>query len=125
MHDTCLRNLKFQLKNKGHRMRPFTKTLPWLMLTGASVLLLGCVVNPTNRASMVQVTMKDHVTHCQFLGGVYGEADVPYLAAGQELAKNKALDAAAFLNATHLVWTQYESGWRPYAAGRAYKCPVK
>jgi len=94
-------------------------------VVGLGLLLTACVVTPTNRAATIQVTVKERVRACEFLGGVYGEASLPYLAAGQEMAKNQALDEAAFLNATHVVWTQYESGWRPYAAGRAYRCAKK
>lgn len=88
-----------------------------------SLFLTGCAIEPTQRAQRVLPAYPEMVTECAFLGGVTATGSAIPL--GPENAKFKALDQAAELGATHIVWTDISNDPRVVANGRAYYCDPK
>lgn len=94
-----------------------------LSLMIAVLTLAGCAVEPTQRAQRVKPAYPEMVVDCAFLGGVTSTGSViPF---GPSQAKFKALDQAAQLGATHIVWTEITYDPRVVASGRAYYCDPK
>jgi hypothetical protein len=85
-------------------------------------LLASCALEPSYRAQQVKPAYPAMVTSCTFLGGVTGGSDIPFIAYGEQAARYQALDAAAQLGATHIVWTDLKQGTKALAIGRAYRC---
>ena len=65
------------------------------------------------------------VTGCAYLGEVNGTSGWSAAAGGMSLAEGEALDAAAELKATHVVWYAKDASWGTSASGRAYRCPAE
>lgn len=86
------------------------------------LMVSGCAIEPSYRAQKVQPAFPAMVSDCLLLGGVSGTSDLSYLPMGKQLAKYRAMDEAAKLGATHIVWTDIQSHLYPYAKGRAYQC---
>lgn len=83
----------------------------------------GCaVVEPTQQAQRILPAYPEMVTDCAFLGAVTGDSAMPFLPTSEQIAKFRALDDAADLGATHIVWVATTNGLRPSAQGRAYYC---
>lgn len=87
-------------------------------------LLAACAASP--RARGIQEADDYRVANCTFLGSVKassGWGGCLCQSVGYSSAKNQALNKAAKLGATHIVWTNLESGfWGANASGRAYVC---
>lgn len=64
------------------------------------------------------------VAGCKFVGDVQGSSGWGNLAAstGMENSKNEALEKAATVGATHIVWANVQGGFSPFAHGKAYRC---
>lgn len=88
----------------------------------ALVTLAGCAIEPSYRAQAVRPAYPEMVTECVFLGGVTSTSDLVYTELGMQRAKYKALDEAAQLGATHIVWVDLSKAVQPTAKGRAYRC---
>ena len=86
------------------------------------VVLGGCVIQPSYRAQQVLPAYPEMVVDCTFLGGVTGTNDLAYTEYGKQQAKFQALDEAAQLGGTHIVWTELTDKIRPTAQGRVYRC---
>lgn len=94
------------------------------LLLAVLFLVSTCATSPSNRARKIQEVEYAIVKNCRFLGDVYGSAgrvNVDASISSQD-AKNKALDRAASLGATHVVWTNIVGGPNPYVLGYAYRC---
>jgi len=64
------------------------------------------------------------VMGCEFISTVHASSGgCLFLGGGLESVKNKALDKAESIGATHIVWTNLDSGSLGSSiTGRAYKC---
>lgn len=82
----------------------------------------GCVLKPSYRAQQVRPAYPEMVVDCTFLGGVTGTSDLAYTEYGLQKARYSALDKAAQLGATHIVWVELDDKIRATAQGRAYRC---
>ncbi len=83
---------------------------------------MGCAIEPSYRAKLVRPAYPEMVTECVFLGGVTATSDLIYTPLGKQKAKYKALDEAAQLGATHIVWVELSQAVQPTAKGRIYRC---
>ncbi len=101
-----------------------------IVLTTAVILLLdllsfvGCATTKSEMAAKVLQADERMITNCKYLGDVTGTSGWGNLAAstGVNNAKNEALEQAASLGATHVVWTQVSAGYVSFVNGRAYRC---
>ena len=84
----------------------------------------GCVTTLTPAARQIHSSDERMVANCEFLGEVQGSSGFGNLAAtqGMQNARNEAMEQAAQLGATNIVWTNIAGGFSPYATGRAYRC---
>lgn len=98
-----------------------------LCLGVAVVALASCVTQETPAASRIRIADQNMVTKCRFLGDVRGTSGFSGVAAatGQQNAMNEALNKAAKMGATDVVWNTVASGWGSNAFGAAYRCPAK
>lgn len=87
-------------------------------------ITVGCASRPSKEAQAVQAADERTVAGCTMLGEVQGSSGWGGLAAskGMQNARNEALESAAELGATHIVWVGTAGGFTPYSVGRAYKC---
>ena len=86
------------------------------------ILCTGCVYMPSHKVrTMIEAQPRD-IVECQLVGQVHGESEYAYLAIGTQIAKDRALQEASNIGATHVVWSEIDSGIRPLAIGRAYRC---
>jgi len=87
-------------------------------------LLSSCAATP--KVKGIHEAGSDMVANCEFLGSVHAASmwgGCLCQGVGFSSAKNHALNKAAKLGATHIVWTDLESGLRGgFASGRAYRC---
>jgi len=90
----------------------------------------GCATSLTHEASRItQVNdgERSQVKECKTMGEVTGNSSYGGLfmqEAGKNYAKNQAMNDAANMGATHIVWTLAEGGFfGGKAIGVAYKCP--
>ena len=88
------------------------------------LLLSSCAATPKARG--IQEADSHMVANCKFLGSVHAASmwgGCLYQGVGFSSAKNQALNKAAKLGATHIVWMNLEGGLRGgFASGRAYRC---
>lgn len=96
------------------------------ILVATTALLSGCVsTQPVGRLPSVTPATADQVAHCMYLDDLVGASGLYGVFAdrGVENARRKALEKAASLGATHVVWadagTEYGSS---SASGKAYRC---
>ncbi|AZZ36185.1 hypothetical protein CIK05_05040 [Bdellovibrio sp. qaytius] len=101
-----------------------------MLFAGLALTLSGCATAITHEAAhIVQVNEneKNQVKDCKTLGQVTGTSSYGGLfmqEAGKSYAKNQAINDAANMGATHVMWTLAEGGFfGGHAAGVAYKCP--
>lgn len=85
--------------------------------------LTGCVIEQSDRSKRITVAMPEMVTDCAFVGEVNGNSKMTLLPQGEQLARYRALDAAAKMGATHIVWVNNKNEITNYVvSGRAYYC---
>ena len=86
------------------------------------LLLTACAASP--RIIRIQEADPDMVMGCAFISTVHASSGgCLFIGAGLDSVKNKALYKAESLGATHIVWTNLETGSLGSAVtGRAYKC---
>jgi len=114
--------------DQGHKMD--YRLLKGLMLISMAAAIAGCALEPSQRAQRVLPAYPEMVSDCAFIGGVTGNAPALALPIGEQYAKYQALDEAAALGATHIVWADtsgglfpgFIPGFQPVAQGRAYYC---
>ncbi len=95
-----------------------------------ALTLSGCATALTHEASritQVNDSERSQVKECKTMGEVVGTSSYGGLfmqEAGKNYAKNQAMNEAANMGATHVVWTLAEGGFMGGKAyGVAYKCP--
>jgi hypothetical protein len=90
----------------------------------ACVSLSSCATTLSTAARGIVPADDKMVADCKFVGDVQGSSGFGNVAAsvGMENAKNEALEKAAKLGATHVVFVTVSGGYSPYATGKAYKC---
>lgn len=100
-----------------------------LVLGFLALSLTGCATALTHEAGRImQVDRNDKTTikDCKSIGEVVGSSSYGGLfmqEAGKNYAKNEAMNQAATMGATHIVWTTAEGGFfGGKAYGVAYKC---
>lgn len=98
---------------------------PLAVIGVAALLASGCAIQETAAASSIRIADAQMVKGCKFLGNVEGTSGWSGLAAstGQDSSMNQALNEAARLGATDVVWENVNSSWGSEAFGAAYKCP--
>ncbi|MES2802038.1 MAG: hypothetical protein V4654_06060 [Bdellovibrionota bacterium] len=91
--------------------------------------LSGCATALTHEATritQVDQNQKSQVQNCKSMGEVVGTSSYGGLfmqEAGKNYAKNQAMNEAANMRATHIVWTTAEGGFfGGKAYGVAYNC---
>jgi hypothetical protein len=92
-----------------------------------STLLAGCATTPTDAASKIRESDENHVANCKLLGTVTGGSSLGGFAAqemGKRSASAEALNKAAEMGATNIVWQSITGSLNngASATGRAYKC---
>jgi TolB-like protein len=100
---------------------PARKLIFLLMI--ASVIC-SCTTTLSKKASLVREAKEYSVEDCEFLGTVQGWSGWGDRAQGVGIhnARNQALERAASLGATHIVWVDIQGGLAPVARARAYSC---
>ncbi|MGE4348534.1 MAG: hypothetical protein AB7D28_02070 [Candidatus Berkiella sp.] len=92
-------------------------------LVGLIFLLTGCIIEPSNRAQRIIVAQPEMVSECALLGEVAGNSKITLLPQGEQLARYRALDQAASLGATHVIWVNQQNQiTKNVARARAYYC---
>ena len=79
-------------------------------------LLISCAA--TSKAKKIVEIDPNMTSDCTFLRTVHG-----YSEWALTFAKNEALNEAAELGATHILWTDLRTADVNNATGRAYRCP--
>lgn len=90
----------------------------------ATLAVSGCATTLSSAARSVKESDEKGVADCKFVGSVEGSSGFGNLAAkvGMQNAKNEAIEKAAKLSATHIVFGEVRGGFSPSAQGRAYHC---
>jgi hypothetical protein len=85
------------------------------------ILMSACASTPSPLAQRVTVADAEQVSTCRPVTDVRGSSSWGWLSASKatQNAKTEALEQAASLGATHVVWTSVARG---SAAGKAYRC---
>jgi len=91
-----------------------------------ALALAGCATAPTPSPTAIVEADRDAVAGCRYLGNVTGRAATG-ATRGQEVESNtarfKALEQAALLRATHVVWIMGNTTGDPARAeAEAYRC---
>lgn len=96
----------------------------YFVLAAFVIFASGCATTLSPAAAKIQPADHSMVAECNYLGNVSGSSGWGNLAAsvGMRNAKNEALDKAAAMGATHVVWMNITGGYSPYAVGRVYRC---
>jgi len=76
------------------------------------------------RAAKIADADEASVAGCEFVGQVKGSSGWGTLAAstGMEKARSEAMENAAKLGATDIVWRSVSGSYSPYVSGQAYVC---
>ncbi len=86
------------------------------------LLLSACALEPSYRAQAIKPAYPPMVVDCQFLGVVDGQSNISFIDYGEQEARYQALDKAARVGATHVVWTEMQKGAKPHVQGKIYRC---
>ena len=95
-----------------------------LFLLIVTSVICGCTTTLSKKASLVREAKEYSVEDCEFLGTVQGWSGWGDRVEGVGIhnARNQALERAASLGATHIVWVDIRGGFAPVARARAYNC---
>jgi TolB-like protein len=95
-----------------------------LFLLIVAPVICSCATTLSKKASLVREAKEFSVEDCEFLGTVQGWSGWGDRAEGVGIqnARNQALERAASLGATHIVWVDIRGGLAPVARARAYSC---
>ncbi len=90
---------------------------------------LGCATQRTAESMKIVEADEDAVKKCRMVGETVGSSMYGGLfmqEAGKNSAKNEAINSAANMQATHLVWRTAEGGfWGGKAVAAVYDCRLK
>jgi len=94
------------------------------MTVGLLALLGGCASTLSPQAERIVEARHSDVRECRELGDVRGNASGFHWssAAAMNSARDQALEQAADIDATHVVWEHSEEGMTAYVAGTAFRC---
>ncbi|MGR6036496.1 MAG: hypothetical protein ACU4EQ_13425 [Candidatus Nitrosoglobus sp.] len=91
-----------------------------------TIFIIPSAATASEDIKSIQQVASSEVRSCKFLADIQGFSGWGESAMGiwKSKAKFKALQQAADLNATHVVWTRLREGYGsgPYAYGKAYNC---
>jgi hypothetical protein len=95
----------------------------WLIIP--ILLLSGCAGMPCKKSPLVEVGNADQLKDCQLLKTYIGPASdrmwgTPYIGN----FKNKAMENAEKMGATHILWRSESDGIEFKPVLKAFKCPV-
>jgi len=95
-----------------------------LALVAIPPFISSCVYPLTKESKEIIISDYSMVESCIFLGEVNAFSGFGglFAAAGVQDARNQALEDAAELGATNVIWDVSTGGSVPQALGRAYKC---
>lgn len=87
----------------------------------------GCATPRSAGASRIREVDIASVSGCKYLGKVIGSSELGnqlslYTSNAVERAKNQALDKAAQLGGTHIVWDNLMEGFPVSMVGNVYSC---
>ncbi len=91
-----------------------------LLLLLCVLSLTACAASPA--AKKIKPAKKYNVKNCTHLGTVHSWPGGFCVAISPSNAKNQCLNKAAEMGATHILWTDVDSGWGVSATGEAYRC---
>jgi hypothetical protein len=91
------------------------------------LIMSGCAPTLSPTAANIKQVSKEIVSECKYLGKVTGSSQVGGQVAvayhsGKDRAEGDALEKAAQLGATHIVWRQLTDGTPVVAIGDVYLC---
>lgn len=93
------------------------------------LLLAGCATQRTVEAQRIIETDESSVKHCRLMGEASGSSQYGGFAmqeTGKSNAKNEALNQAANMQATHVVWKTAQGGFfGAQAMALVYNCNKK
>lgn len=92
------------------------------LIAAISIILVGCAVAPTERGRVIISAYPEMVSSCSLLGTVVGKSKLNWFTQGYLAAKYRALDEAARIGATHIVWGRTASNYVMQVEGDAYYC---
>lgn len=105
------------------------RTALLLIVVAMLLVMVACVYQPSKEAAAVTIAEAPDVVGCEDLGNVFGRSE---FAAGMlnthgiPNAKTEALEHAANMGATHVVWRSVVGDWMTSAGttviGEAYRC---
>ncbi len=108
--------------------KSYSSTFNQLFLIFIIILALSTFVSCATTLSSTAIKIKEAdikiVESYKYLGEVHGSSGWGNVAAsvGMQNAKNEALEKAAKLGATHVIWNNITGGYSPYVSGKAYYC---
>ncbi len=108
--------------------KSYPSTFNQLFLISIIILGLFTFVSCATTLSSTAIKIKEAdiktVENCKYLGEVHGSSGWGNLGASVAMqnAKNEALEKAAKLGATHVIWNNITGGYSPYVSGKAYYC---
>jgi hypothetical protein len=87
------------------------------------LLALGCVTGRSLAASRIQEADNNMVAGCSYVGEVFGTSNIEGLSdVAVQNAKTEALELAAVMRATHVVWNAIVATTPSSVSGKAYVC---
>lgn len=88
------------------------------------LVLSGCANDLSPQADRVRDARSGDVQGCDMVGEVYGTADGFHWSDSHATtkARNQALEMAAEMRATHIVWDNVEGDIPTYVTGTAFRC---
>jgi hypothetical protein len=101
---------------------------PLACVAVALFVMSGCATTLSPAAARINESAKGTVSGCKYLGEVTGTSregsviEVLYKT-GEGRAKNEALENAAKLGGTHIVWRSHIEAVPAVAMGDVYSCP--
>lgn len=94
-----------------------------IVILALSLFLSACIIEQSARSKGVMVAMPEMVTDCALVGEVVGNSKMTLVPQGEQLARYRALDEAAALGATHVVWLNNKNNISNYTvSAKAYYC---
>jgi len=101
---------------------------PFVFVAVALLVMSGCATTLSPAAARIKESAKETVSGCKYLGEVTGTSAVGSNASilyhtGEDRAKSEALENAAKLGGTHIVWRSYIETVPAIATCDVYSCP--
>ena len=96
----------------------------WSAAIPTALLIAGCASSYSPEARTVTEAHKSEVKNCEHLGPVQGSASGFHWSESEAMqsARNRALEQAHGMEASHVVWQHIEEDRTPRVQGEAYQC---